>query len=51
MDGYQMPGWAWAIFAVNTVIFVPIFLVVCYSSTMHAGPRPRVTRRSLACAG
>ncbi|KAI1161767.1 ubiquitin carrier protein [Nemania serpens] len=31
MDGYQMPGWAWAIFAVNTVIFVPIFLVVSYT--------------------
>ncbi|GAP82960.1 putative ubiquitin carrier protein [Rosellinia necatrix] len=31
MDGYQMPGWAWGIFALNTIIFVPIFLVVTYT--------------------
>ncbi|KAI1109196.1 ubiquitin carrier protein [Nemania sp. NC0429] len=31
MDGYQMPGWTWAIFAVNALIFVPTFLLVSYT--------------------
>ncbi|KAI0539516.1 ubiquitin carrier protein [Xylaria digitata] len=31
MDGYQMPGWAWAIFALNTIVFVPLFLIVTYT--------------------
>ncbi|TGJ86219.1 hypothetical protein E0Z10_g2510 [Xylaria hypoxylon] len=31
MDGYQMPGWAWGVFAVNAVVFVPLFLIVSYT--------------------
>ncbi|KAI0967019.1 ubiquitin carrier protein [Xylaria arbuscula] len=31
MDGYQMPGWAWGIFFVNAVVFLPLFLVVSYT--------------------
>ncbi|RWA05824.1 hypothetical protein EKO27_g9285 [Xylaria grammica] len=31
MGGYQMPGWAWAVFAVNFVIFVPLFLIATYT--------------------
>ncbi|KAI0478278.1 hypothetical protein F4859DRAFT_513861 [Xylaria cf. heliscus] len=31
MDGYQMPSWAWGVFAANALIFVPLFLVVSYT--------------------
>ncbi|KAI1746675.1 ubiquitin carrier protein [Xylaria castorea] len=31
MDGYVMPGWAWAIFATNAIVFVPLFLIVSYT--------------------
>ncbi|KAI0802803.1 ubiquitin carrier protein [Xylaria sp. FL0064] len=31
MDGYQMPGWAWGIFAVNAIVFLPLFLIVTYT--------------------
>ncbi|KAI1825472.1 ubiquitin carrier protein [Xylaria intraflava] len=31
MDGYQMPQWAWAIFALNTVVFLPVFLMISYT--------------------
>ncbi|TRX93683.1 hypothetical protein FHL15_005359 [Xylaria flabelliformis] len=31
MDGYQMPGWAWAVFAANAIVFVPLFLIVSYT--------------------
>ena len=30
MEGYQMPGWAWIIVALDLLIFVPLILVVCY---------------------
>lgn len=35
MDGYQMPGWAWAVFALNAIVFVPLFLIVCISTPQH----------------
>ncbi|KAI0100969.1 ubiquitin carrier protein [Nemania sp. FL0031] len=31
MDGYQVPGWAWAVFGISALIFVPAFLVVGYT--------------------
>ncbi|KAI3332206.1 ubiquitin carrier protein [Xylariaceae sp. AK1471] len=31
MDGYQMPSWAWAVFALNTIVFLPLFLIVSYT--------------------
>ncbi|KAI1420298.1 ubiquitin carrier protein [Xylaria sp. FL1777] len=31
MDGYQMPGWAWGVFAADLVVFLPLFLIVSYT--------------------
>ncbi|KAI8630440.1 ubiquitin carrier protein [Xylariaceae sp. FL1651] len=31
MGEYQMPSWAWAVFALNIVVFLPLFLFVSYT--------------------
>ncbi|KAI1172885.1 ubiquitin carrier protein [Nemania sp. FL0916] len=31
MDGYEMPSWAWIVFAVNAIVFVPAFLFLSYT--------------------
>ncbi|CAJ2514198.1 Uu.00g023170.m01.CDS01 [Anthostomella pinea] len=31
MGEYQMPGWAWAIFFADMLVFLPLFLLVSYS--------------------
>ncbi|KAI0406846.1 ubiquitin carrier protein [Xylaria palmicola] len=31
MDDYQMPGWAWALFVFDFLVFVPAFLIVTYT--------------------
>jgi hypothetical protein len=31
MDGYEPPNWAWPVVFVNTIIFVPVFLVLTYT--------------------
>ncbi|KAI1152736.1 ubiquitin carrier protein [Nemania diffusa] len=31
MDGYEMPGWAWGVFAASLLVFIPMLLVVGYT--------------------
>ncbi|KAI1125648.1 ubiquitin carrier protein [Nemania abortiva] len=31
MDGYQMPGWAWAVVGLSFLVFVPAFFVIGYT--------------------
>jgi hypothetical protein len=35
MDGYEMPSWAWAVFALNIVVFLPLFLIVGIHSVLN----------------